>query len=384
MNRAKGYQLNVQRLDRDRVRLDFTHEGQRIRGIVMIEALVAFVNGGIDTQVNLAPGASITTLADFTQDMYVPVEVKTRLSNPKSRDAEIDCVRALCLKLGSKAVHRITAQDAEDCREAWARAGIVNVSIKKRLWCLRRVMDYAVRRGLIAVNPVPPVQGLSSGSRRDIYLTRQQIDFLLEHCGPVIRVLVEFMIWTGARINEALDLKKGDIKGGKLFLPTEKRRCPPRDFMRELDIESLGPRFARLLGELKPHPKTGFYFYAPGSDGRPLSYTYFQRLFSEAKKAAGLEHIRPHDTRGTFTVHRSLVVKTVRQLQIELGQSDVRSIDSYLARVKSFDPKESIFFVEPKQPEAVPQAAPPAPAVSVSDMPRPAEPLVPPAPPLLH
>ncbi|MBI4679042.1 MAG: hypothetical protein HY748_15805 [Elusimicrobia bacterium] len=72
------------------------------------------------------------------------------------------------------------------------------------------------------------------------------------------------------------------------------------------------------------------------------------------------------------------MVKTSRQLQIELGHGDARSIDSYLARVKSFNPRDSIFYVEPSPVQPAPDAAPPALPSPLSEGQRP------PTPPLLH
>lgn len=114
--------------------------------------------------------------------------------------------------------------------------------------------------------------------------------------------------------------------------------------MREFDVASLGPRFADLMKELKPNAQSGFYFYANAKSAEPLSYSYFQHMFTEAKIAAGLSQIRPHDLRGSFAVHRAMVIKNFRQLQIEMGHGNSRSIESYLARAQRFDPSESIFW----------------------------------------
>lgn len=132
--------------------------------------------------------------------------------------------------------------------------------------------------------------------------------------------------------------------------------------MREFNTASLGPRWARLEQQLNPHPESGFHFYARerNKTGRPLSYSYFQRLFTQAKIAAGLPHIKPHDLRGTFAIHRAIVVKNFRQLLIKMGQSDARSIESYLARSQRFDPKESYFYVPPVEPIGTSSPAPTA------------------------
>ena len=119
--------------------------------------------------------------------------------------------------------------------------------------------------------------------------------------------------------------------------------------MREFEVTSLGPRFTALLERLKPHPKTGYYFYANYKFSvSHLSVAYAERRFAEARVAAELPDIHMHDLRGTFAMHRAMVVATFHQLQQELGHRDARSVQSYLDSASQFrsDPKESIFYVE--------------------------------------
>ena len=99
----------------------------------------------------------------------------------------------------------------------------------------------------------------------------------------------------------------------------------------------------------QPHPKTGYYFYASKFSVSHLSVPYAERRFSEARAAAELQNIRMHDLRGTFAMHRAMVVPTFHQLQQELGHRDARSVQSYLDSSSQFraDPKESIFSVAP-------------------------------------
>lgn len=77
-----------------------------------------------------------------------------------------------------------------------------------------------------------------------------------------------------------------------------------------------------------------------------MSYNYFQRLFSEARAAAEMAEIHPHDLRGTFAMHRAMVINSFRQLQAELGHGNPRSMQAYLDRARQFDPKESVFYAD--------------------------------------
>lgn len=335
--------MNVKREGWNRVYFEYRYRGAQVRRWTTVEALTAFLCGNLDEASNLDPDAQPLPLGQFLTEQYLPLCARPRIGNERTYIAEADIVRVLALELGSRPLHTITSKDAEFCRKKWLRESYSNSMVKKRLNGLRRVMDYGVRVGLIKMNPVPPVKGLRIGNRSGIWLRLTDIERLLECCHPTIRPLCLYMILTGARILEALDQRDGDVRGGKLYVPTEKRKRPCREVMREFDIPSLGPRFARLLLELKPNPRTGFYFYANDRSSRALSYSYFNRLFTQAKKKAGLDHIKPHDLRGTFCVHRAMVVKSFRQLQVEMGHGDARSIQSYLDSAQSYDRRESIF-----------------------------------------
>lgn len=346
MDEPKVRKLNVLRLSRDLVFFEFKHEGKYVRRQCRMDALVAFLLEEVQES-NLAADARPVSLSEFVEQKYLPFAAKPRLSNPRSYKSEAALAKAVCLDLGGRKLHDLKSRDSEKCKMEWLRKKCVNNTIKKRLNCLRRVMAYAVAVGLVKTNPIPAATGLHVGNRSEIWLRRSQIDHLLSKCPPLIAPLVEYMVLTGARLGEALDFRVGDLRGGRLFVPTLKRKKPMRSAMREFEVAGLGPRFTALLARLQPHPVTGYYFYANKFSKTSLSVAYANRRFIEAREAAELPEIHMHDLRGTFAMHRAMVVATFHQLQQELGHRDARSVQSYLDSASQFrsDPKESIFYV---------------------------------------
>lgn len=356
MPRAQGHPAQVLRINREEFGFDFRYQGKRRRGKIPVSAIVALICGNREpADSNLGAGAQPITLNDFVKNNYLPLNAKRRLVNPLSYVSEEFVILAVCKLLGDRSLHEIRSRDSEVCKDVWLKEENVNSTIKKRLNCLRRVMDYAIRRELVKTNPIPPVRDLPVGNRRHIWLKLDEIERLLAGCHPAIRDLVEYLVLTGARLNEGLDFRVGDIRDGKLYVPTQKQKKPMRDAMREFDVASLGPRFAALIARLKPHPKTGFYFYANLGSASHLSDQYAEKLFQDARTAAGLgDNVHLHDLRGTFAMHRAMVVHSFRRLQAEMGQGDPQSIQSYLDRAGSFDPKQSIFFGAPVDEEGRP------------------------------
>jgi integrase len=97
---------------------------------------------------------------------------------------------------------------------------------------------------------------------------------------------------------------------------------------------------------MTPHPETGYFFFKRA--GRPYSLSQVEHLFSKAREAAGLGHTIPYDLRGTFAMHRAMVVKNFRQLQTEMGHGNPQSIQSYLDEASRYRVEESIFHVPDK------------------------------------
>lgn len=342
----------VIRQGHDLFSVDFTYKDQRVRGTITAEALAALVRGEVDTESNLPQGKSPIRFADYVNDKYIPFSVKQRLEkNPKSYDAEIDLVKALKAVIGSKYLHAIDKQVAKQCRKDWLTQGIANTTVKKRLYCLGRIIEEAVEDEILkAIFPLP-VKGLPKADRTSMWLRLPQIDLLLPACPDIVRVFNEFSILCGARVNEGLDLRVGDLDlvNGKLWLPTEKHGVPQRQEMRELSIPSLGPHFAQLLPQLRPHQKTGFIFTARA--GRPMSESCVGTNFNKALAALGPTFKGPdgktkftfHDLRRTFMNHRKPFVNFDR-LMYETGHEDPASVRSYFDRPRPFSPQDSIFF----------------------------------------
>ena len=68
--------------------------------------------------------------------------------------------------------------------------------------------------------------------------------------------------------------------------------------------------------------------------------------YYKAIAAAGIEKRlppSPYDLRGTFCMHRAMVVKSFRQIQTEMGHASPKSIEHYLAVAGHHRMAESIF-----------------------------------------
>ena len=166
-------------------------------------------------------------------------------------------------------------------------------TVKRELTLLKRVIDYRKRRLGVRINPVntEDVARPAVNDERDVRLTTDEIESLLDACdqahNPWLSPFVELGFETGGRRGSllALDWKDVDLGGRRLtFRAVKNSRNPDKVIDHTVP---LSPRAIKVLKAL-PH-KEGCVF--------PLSPNAFQQAFSRARKKAGLEHFRFHDTR---------------------------------------------------------------------------------------
>jgi integrase len=100
---------------------------------------------------------------------------------------------------------------------AWPRASRPGScrpkTVNNALTLLSVALGEAQRRGLLAVNPCARVRQLPVHDVEKDYLRLAEIGRYLDGCSAHNRPLAEFLIATGARISEALDVRWRDIDG---------------------------------------------------------------------------------------------------------------------------------------------------------------------------
>lgn len=219
---------------------------------------------------------------------------------------------------------------------------------------MNQVMSYAQGLRFIKENRLSSIRRLPAESRSSYWLKKDEIERYLGAIAPwrgdgadpqKVRNFAEFLVWTGARIGEGLLFNTRDIdwtrREIRLITFKKKRKRSKEAVYRYLTIDGLGPRFVSLLSKLKGHPTTGYFF--AGQHGKPFPYPWLRAKLVAGARKAGIEWFRSHDSRHTFAMHRAIIVKDFRQLQMELGHEDPVSVQSYLDNTARFRPEDSIF-----------------------------------------
>jgi len=220
---------------------------------------------------------------------------------PRTRERYQTALRVHVVpRLGRVRVSSLTVNDVAWLIGEMQKAGLAGWTVRGHLTPLSRLMAYAVREGMAAVNPV---NQLDKGERPPVASTRKQvleqgeIAKLIAAAPTRYRPLIATVAFTGVRISEALGLVWGDVDFDAGLVRVRKQldrhgqRVDPKTEESQRDVLLL-PTIARVLRELKLASS-----YAAASDfvfasetGTPLqARNASRRGLAKAVEAAGLK-----------------------------------------------------------------------------------------------
>lgn len=168
---------------------------------------------------------------------------------------------------------------------------------------LRRIANLAVDEWKWLPTPLS-VKLLPENNKRQVYVTKEQVDVLISHCGcSETRAMLKILYYTGMRIGEVLTATPID---GVLVVPDTKSNKAAHIPMHNEILE---------LASVFPFKYT---------------YTYYYHKFVDARKAAGLPEVHIHDIRhGTA----SALIKagaTMVEVRDTLRHSSLQTTNRYL------------------------------------------------------
>jgi integrase len=201
----------------------------------------------------------------------------------------------------------VIARLISDLREA----GLKPWTIRGVLTPLGRILNYAVRHGFAARNPLRTLEKgerPKTESRRQRVLNDDEIGELLEAAGALYRPILATAAYTGMRLSEVLGLVWGDVdlEGGfievEYQLSRKGERVEPKTPQAKRKIV-LMPALGRLLREHKlasPYSKDEDLVFCTAR-GTPHGYRNIERRgLDAAAEKAGLEDLHFHDLRHTY------------------------------------------------------------------------------------
>lgn len=201
-------------------------------------------------------------------------------------------------------------------------------TVNRHLASVRAVLNRA-KHEWGALSTVPTFKLLPLDNMRHRWLTDDEELRLLKVSSPHLRDLIVFLVDTGARKGEALDLQWANVHLGHrlrpivTFLNTKSKK--PRSV-------PLTKRVATMLRELKkskPDGEEHVLLYQPFHGGDRVPFGQPHGTWKTACKRAGIADIVMHDLRHTFASR--LVMRGVPLLAVShlLGHADIKMTQRY-------------------------------------------------------
>jgi site-specific recombinase XerD len=201
---------------------------------------------------------------------------------------------------------------------------------RKALEAVRQMFNFAIKRGLIAVNPAALLEAPSPKNERKRYLFMEEITRLIENLVeepyPVAASMLMILL-TLSRENEILALRRSTIaqKQGYLTVEETKNYSDHNIPVGRLKLVS------RLIDKqiaLYPAGNDEFLFPSEVKAGVHLSGSHLLRRFKEVLLRAGVNKAWLHDLRRSAATHlaRLGVRKEVITKLLNQGGSDVTDI----------------------------------------------------------
>jgi integrase len=183
---------------------------------------------------------------------------------------------------------------------------------------LKKLMGYAIEKGIITKNPCAKIQ-LPEKEKVARFLTPEEVEALLGAAPPMLRRMMEFTLQTGLRISQVTSLQWAPVEGlphvnlkdKTLFVPKQKRQK-----------ERVVPLFDEQLAALGTPRTEGQVF-----EGVNTNQTY--QVFKRAVRRSGIKgRLRFHDLRHTCA---SNLIKILRPEQVRdyFGWSSIAMVDIY-------------------------------------------------------
>jgi integrase len=114
---------------------------------------------------------------------------------------------------GHRRIRSMTADDLVEWHRKQRATKAAVWTIRARWMAVRGVFGYAARHNIIPASPADkllPRERPGAGEPRQRFLTRNEMDALLEHAGPALPIIAT-VLFTGMPVMEVLALVWGDI-----------------------------------------------------------------------------------------------------------------------------------------------------------------------------
>jgi integrase len=232
--------------------------------------------------------------------------------------------------LGKLRLSAITSRDISSF-QAKVKEQCNSTTANHYLILVRRMLNLAVKWGLLEKNPASGVDKFKELPHRERYLTKEELPRFLRSLDlqddRLSVAAIKLLLFTGCRKGEILALRWEDVQEGRLFLP-----MPKNGKSRSVILNAKAKEVIAGLRERKeqvPLTRDSLYVF-PSRDGSRKKHIIDLRVpFEKVCEAAGIEGLRIHDLRHSFATIAVMAGASLYDVQKLLGHSDVSMTQRY-------------------------------------------------------
>lgn len=202
-----------------------------------------------------------------------------------------------------------------------------SASRKRALAIMRSFYSFCLKKKLCPVNITSDIEGIKCEQKERVYLSEEEVELLISAIeNPLMRLVVQFLYYTGLRISECINLKLEDVDLQARIIHVVMGKG------RKSRIVPINHKLMELLNDYLDNWRleqgsTSFFCTSSGS----LSRSYVDCCIRQASTRSGLNKVvSPHILRHSFA--SSLVQKDVNISRVQklLGHSSLNTTSIYI------------------------------------------------------
>ncbi len=269
------------------------------------------------------------TYADYLQDRYFPF---CRATKRSGRGEERTIRNHLLAPFGQLRLNEISRSLVASFINEKLAFGYEPAGVNKMLAHLKTSLNKAVEWeiGGLQISPIRGLKLLKASPKIDRFLDPEEGQRLIravhQSDSPLLRFIIPFLLFTGARKREALNAEWRyiDLESRIWTIPETKAGKPRFVPLSEQALEVVKATQAYLRGTRQANSR---WLFPNLETGQPYTSIFYP--WDICRKAAGLPDVRIHDLRHSFAsalVNRGMTLYDVKEL---LGHANVVTTQRY-------------------------------------------------------
>lgn len=282
---------------------------------------------GADPQAVVREKRKSLTWNNFFTEHYLPHVKQHKRS--WDNDEEMHRLR-IKDRFGDLQINKFSRREVQQWMNELRESGLAPSTCDHHGKLIRHALNLAVSWDLLESNPVKGIKLFGGDNRIEHVLTTDQLQKLMAtldepaHRRDTASQVVKFLLFTGARVNEALNAKWTDIDRANRTWTVQATNSKSKQ-RRSIPLNDAA---MAVLDTLRTKGKSEWLFISRQGDGTQRMTT-ITKVWQQIRMDAGLPWLRLHDLRHNFASMLVNSGRTLYEVQQILGHSDSKVTERY-------------------------------------------------------